>query len=175
LKCIAIGVVSVGRACNTNAIDAGHSLHLSVKEDSQAKGGPMAKATSEAQTRTVHDHFGRFAASASAWLGSTWAFLIAGLVITVWAATGPIFHFSDRWAQVISTATALITLLMVLLIQSTQNRDSRAINLKLNELIRAMDKARNHMIDIERLSDLELDTMQATYERIKAVSTEREK
>jgi low affinity Fe/Cu permease len=64
---------------------------------------------------------------------------------------------------------------MVLVIQSTQNRDSRAINLKLNELIRAMDKARNHMIDIERLSDLELDAMQATYERIKAISTEREK
>jgi low affinity Fe/Cu permease len=128
----------------------------------------MAKGTSEAQTRTVHDHFGRFAASASAWLGSTWAFLIAGLVIAIWASTGPIFHFSDRWAQVISTATALITFLMVLLIQSTQNRDSRAINLKLNELILAVDKARNHMIDIERLSDLELDEMQATYEKIKA-------
>jgi low affinity Fe/Cu permease len=134
----------------------------------------MAKGTGEVQTRTVHDHFGRFAASASAWLGSTWAFLIAGLVITVWAATGPIFHFSDRWAQLISTATALITLLMVLLIQSTQNRDSRAIHLKLNELIRALDKARNHMIDIERLSDLELDAIQATYEKIKAGSSKRQ-
>ena len=128
----------------------------------------MTRNASEAHTRTVHDHFGRFAASASAWLGSTWAFLIAGLVIAVWAATGPIFHFSDRLAQVISTATTLITFLMVLLIQSTQNRDSRAINLKLNELVLAMDKARNHMIDIERLSDLELDEMQAAYEKIKA-------
>jgi len=135
----------------------------------------MNQKASEAQNRTVHDHFGRFAASASAWLGSTWAFLIAGLVIAAWAATGPIFHFSDRWVQVISTATALVTLLMVLLIQSTQNRDSRAINLKLNEVIRALDKARNQMIDIERLSDLELDEMQATYERIKAISIGREK
>jgi low affinity Fe/Cu permease len=69
--------------------------------------------------------------------------------------------------MVISTGTAIATFLMVFLIQNTQNRDSRAINLKLNELIRAMDKARNQMIDIERLSDLELDEMQATYEKIK--------
>jgi low affinity Fe/Cu permease len=91
----------------------------------------------------------------------------------VWAATGPVFHFSDNWAMVIGTGTAIATFLMVFLIQNTQNRDSRAINLKLNELIRAMDKARNQMIDIERLSDLELDEMQATYEKIKTGWTER--
>jgi low affinity Fe/Cu permease len=128
----------------------------------------------EAKDRTVHDHFGRFAAMASGWLGSAWAFAGAGLVIAVWAATGPIFHFSDRWAQVISSGTAIATFLMVFLIQNTQNRDARAINLKLNELIRAMDKARNQMIDIERLSDLELDEMQATYEKIKTGWTERQ-
>ena len=128
----------------------------------------------EAQPPTVHDHFGRFAASASAWLGSTWAFVVAGLVIVAWAATGPIFHFSDRWAQVISTATALATFLMVFLIQSTQNRDSRAVNLKLNELIRAIDSARNQLIDIERLTDQELDEMQAMFERVKANSTRRQ-
>lgn len=133
----------------------------------------MTRRPIEAQTPTVHDHFGRFAAAASAWLGSTWAFVAAGLVIAAWAATGPIFHFSDRWAQVISTATALMTFLMVFLIQSTQNRDARAINLKLNELIRAMDSARNQMIDIERLTDLELDAMQATYERVKTASFQR--
>ena len=123
---------------------------------------------------TVHDHFGRFAASASAWLGSTWAFMVAGVVIVTWAATGPIFHFSDRWAQLISTATALATFLMVFLIQSTQNRDSRAINLKLNELIRAADNARNQMIDIERLTDMELDAMQAHFEQVKAAWIERQ-
>jgi low affinity Fe/Cu permease len=128
----------------------------------------------EAKDRTVHGHFGRFAAMASGWLGSAWAFAGAGLVIAVWAATGPIFHFSDRWAQVISSGTAIATFLMVFLIQNTQNRDARAINLKLNELIRAMDKARNQMIDIERLSDLELDEMQATYEKIKTGWTERQ-
>ena len=133
----------------------------------------MSKHAPEAQTPTVHDHFGRFAALASSWLGSTWAFVGAGLVIAVWAATGPIFHFSNKWAQIISTGTALLTFLMVFLIQNTQNRDARAINLKLNELIRAMDKARNQMIDIERLTDQELDEMQATYERVKAISTRR--
>ena len=134
----------------------------------------MARRPGEPQNPTVHDHFGRFASLASAWLGSTWAFLFAGLVIAAWAATGPIFHFSDRWTQVASTATALMTFLMVFLIQNTQNRDSRAINLKLNELIRSADKARNQMIDIERLTDQELDEMQATYERVRTAWTERQ-
>jgi low affinity Fe/Cu permease len=129
----------------------------------------------EAKDRTVHGHFGRFAAVASGWLGSTWAFVGVGLVVVLWAATGPIFHFSDNWAMVISTATSIATFLMVFLIQNTQNRDARATHLKLNELIRAMDSARNQMIDIERLSDLELDAMQATYEKIKTSWTERQK
>ncbi|MGO9336842.1 MAG: low affinity iron permease family protein [Terracidiphilus sp.] len=134
----------------------------------------MSKPAAGAKSPTVHDHFGRFASSVSAWLGSTWAFVGAGLVIAAWAAMGPIFHFSDRWAQVISTATALITFLMVFFIQNTQNRNARAINLKLNELIRAMDNARNQMIDIERLTDLELDEMQAMYEKVKAVWSQRQ-
>ncbi len=133
----------------------------------------MDKQTVEAPPRSVHVHFGRFAATASGWLGSTWAFAGAGQVVLVWAATGPIFHFSQTWAQAINTGTGIATFLVVFLIQNTQNRDARAINLKLNELIRAMDKARNQMIDIERLSDLELDAMQATYEKIKTGWTER--
>ena len=134
----------------------------------------MNKQAIEAPGRTVHGHFGRFAAATSGWLGSTWAFVGAGLVVVVWAATGPIFHFSDNWAMVISTGTSIATFLMVFLIQNTQNRDARAIHLKLNELIRATDTARNQMIDIERLSDLELDAMQATYEKIKTSWTERQ-
>jgi low affinity Fe/Cu permease len=127
----------------------------------------MSKPPIEVQGRTVHDHFGRFSAQVSGWLGSTWAFAGAGLVVVVWAATGPVFHFSGKWAMIIGTGTSVATFLMVFLIQNTQSRDARAINLKLNELIRAMDNARNQMIDIERLSDLELDEMQATYEKIK--------
>src|ERR1039457_6152970 len=134
----------------------------------------MNKQTSDAPSRNVHEHFGRFAAVASGWFGSTWAFAGAGLVVTVWAATGPILHFSATWAQAINTGTGIATFLVVFLIQNTQNRDARAINLKLNELIRAMDKARNQMIDIEKLSDLELDEMQAMYEKVKSAWTDRQ-
>jgi len=134
----------------------------------------MNKQSIKAQVRTLDDHFGRFAAVSSNWLGSKWAFVGAGLVVVAWAATGPVFHFSDNWALVINTGTAIATFLVVFLIQNTQNRDSRAINLKLNELILAMDSARNQMIDIERLSDLELDAMQVTYEKVKTAWTERQ-
>jgi low affinity Fe/Cu permease len=135
----------------------------------------MNKQAIEAKEQIIQGHFGRFAAAASGWLGSTSAFVGAGLVVVAWAATGPVFHFSDNWAMVIGTGASTATFLMVFLIQNTQNRDSRAINLKLNELIRAMGTARNQLIDIERLSDLELDEMQATYEKIKASWTERHK
>jgi len=96
------------------------------------------------------------------------------MVIVVWAAVGPIFHFSDTWQLVINTGTTIVTFLMVFLIQNTQNRDARAINLKLNELIRAIDKARNQMIDIENLSDLELDELHTNYENIKAEHSKRQ-
>jgi low affinity Fe/Cu permease len=115
-----------------------------------------------------NDWFGRFAAGCSEYLGSKWAFAVAGFVILLWAATGPFFHFSDTWQLVINTGTTIVTFLMVFLIQNTQNRDARAINLKLNELIRAIDAARDQMIDIENLSDLELKEIHARYERIKA-------
>jgi low affinity Fe/Cu permease len=146
---------------------------VSSAKDQVAEDFRMNPLLNEPRDRTVHDHFGHFSALTSRWLGSTWAFVGAGLVIAVWAATGPIFHFSNKWAEVISTGAALLTFLMVFLIQNTQNRDSRAINLKLNELIRAMDSARNQMIDIERLTDLELDEMQATYEKVKAAWSDR--
>jgi low affinity Fe/Cu permease len=116
------------------------------------------------------DWFGRFAAQASTWLGSKWAFAGAGLIIVIWALTGPIFKYSDTWQLVINTGTTIVTFLMVFLIQNTQNRDARAINLKLNELIHAIDAARDQMIDIESLSDLELSEIQARFEKIKAAA-----
>jgi low affinity Fe/Cu permease len=135
----------------------------------------MSDVPAEVTTRTTNDWFGRFAASSSGWLGSKWAFAGAGLVIVIWAMTGPFFHFSDTWQLVINTGTTIVTFLMVFLIQNTQNRDARAINLKLNELIRAVDKARDQMIDIENLSDLELDELQVRYEKIRATCDERQK
>jgi low affinity Fe/Cu permease len=134
----------------------------------------MSDQAIEVQNRTTNDWFGKFAAAASGWLGSKRAFAGAVMVIVVWGVTGPLFKFSDTWQLVINTGTTIITFLMVFLIQNTQNRDARAINLKLNELIRAIDKARDQMIDIENLSDLELDELQVRYEHIKAEWTERQ-
>ncbi len=119
------------------------------------------------------DRFGKFAARSSHYLGSRWAFVAAIGAIVVWGLTGPIFHYSDTWQLVINTGTTIVTFLMVFLIQNTQNRDARAIHLKLNELIHAIDKAKNQMIDVENLSDLELEELTKTYEKIRASAQDR--
>jgi low affinity Fe/Cu permease len=118
--------------------------------------------------QTQGDAFGRFAAAASSWLGSKWAFVGAIVVILVWASTGSIFHYSDTWQLVINTGTTIITFLMVFIIQNTQNRDALAINLKLDELIHAIDTAKNQMMDIEKLSDEELEVIHEKYTQIRA-------
>jgi low affinity Fe/Cu permease len=92
-------------------------------------------------------------------VGSVWAFFLAFLAIVVWAVTGPIFGFSDTWQLVINTSTTIVTFLMVFLIQATQNRDSREIHLKLDELLRAISMARTGMADLDELSDKELDAL----------------
>jgi low affinity Fe/Cu permease len=133
---------------------------------------PLKKGRSEKKPRT--DWFGQFATQASSYLGSRWAFSAAVCVILVWAVTGPIYHYSDTWQLIINTGTTIVTFLMVFLIQNTQNRDARAINLKLNELIHSIDKAKNQMIDIENLSDLDLDELSARYEKIRSEYEERQ-
>lgn len=112
--------------------------------------------------------FGRFAARASSVVGSQWAFFIAVAVILVWAVTGPLFHYSNTWQLIINTGTTIITFLMVFLIQNTQNRDARAINLKLDELIHAIGTAKNQMIDIEHLSDADLDRIAEKFEKLRS-------
>lgn len=128
----------------------------------------MAQQSPETPARTnTHDWFGHCSSSVSGWLGSKWAFVAAAGVIVIWGASGPLFHFSDTWQLVINTGTTIVTFLMVFLIQNTQNRDARAINLKLDELIHAIDNARNTMIDIENLSDHELDDLHTRYKGLK--------
>ena len=134
--------------------------------------GEQASSTTAILTRS--DRFGRFAARSSHYLGSRWAFIAAIGVIVVWALTGPIFRYSDTWQLVINTGTTIVTFLMVFLIQNTQNRDARAIHLKLNELIHAVDKAKNKMIDVENLSEVELDELARTYEKIRSGAQERQ-
>ena len=117
--------------------------------------------------QTGQDGFGRFAGYISSFLGSRWGFICAGTAIVVWAVSGPLLHYSVFWQLLVNTGTNIVTFLMVFLIQNTQNRDARAINLKLDELIRAGDSARNHMINIERLSDAELDVLQDQFVRLR--------
>ena len=99
-------------------------------------------------------------------VGTPAAFLAAVGLIVVWAFSGPSFHFSDTWQLVINTGTTIITFLMVFLIQNTQNRDSRAIHLKLDELIKALGGARNSVIDLDRLSDEQLKTLEEQYKKL---------
>src|SRR5579885_2592580 len=107
--------------------------------------------------------FHRFASAASEILGSAWAFIIAAASIVAWALTGPIFHFSDTWQLLANTGTTLVTFLMVFLIQNTQNRDAKAIHLKLDELIRGVQGARTGLVDLEDLSDEELARLQEQF------------
>jgi len=100
-------------------------------------------------------------------LGSAWAFTGAVLVILVWLLTGPMFHFSDTWQLIINTATTVITFLMVFLIQNTQNREAKAMHLKLDELISAIKGARNQLVDLENLSDEELQKLEAQFRRMR--------
>lgn len=110
--------------------------------------------------------FQRFARASARGSGQSWAFACALFLIVGWAVTGPIFHFSDTWQLVINTTTTIVTFLMVFLIQSTQNRDSEAMQVKLDELIRANKTAHNALLDIEELSEEELDHIKAEYERL---------
>jgi low affinity Fe/Cu permease len=108
--------------------------------------------------------FSSIASATSRWTGRASAFLLCCLTVLVWAATGPIFHYSDTWQLVINTGTTIVTFLMVFLIQNTQNRDNAALQAKLDELIR-VGKAKNEFIGIEHLSDAELDEILEKCER----------
>ena len=115
----------------------------------------------------VSDAFRIFARRSSIILGSAWAFAGAVLCILVWILTGPTFHFSDTWQLIINTATTIITFLMVFLIQNTQNRDAKAVHLKLDEIIRALKGARNELVDLEELSDEDLKKLEKQFQRIR--------
>lgn len=110
--------------------------------------------------------FTRFAKSSARAAGRPAAFIVASLVVIGWVLSGPIFHFSDTWQLVINTATTVITFLMVFIIQNTQNRDSEAIQIKLDELIRAVKEADNRLMDLEELEDNQLDEFRVKYEKM---------
>lgn len=128
--------------------------------------GPGSTGDPAKKSSRAHDLFRRFSHKTSSGVGSPWAFALACLAILVWGVTGPLFHFSDTWQLVINTGTTIITFLMVFLIQNTQNRDAVAIHLKLDELIRALKGARNQLVDIEELSDEELEKLRGEFRRL---------
>jgi low affinity Fe/Cu permease len=109
--------------------------------------------------------FGKFAHRVASWSGQPQTFILAMAVILAWILTGPLFHYSDTWQLIINTGTTIITFLMVFLIQNAQNRDSSAIQAKLDELIRAVDIARNDFIGIEHLTEAELERIKAALEK----------
>jgi low affinity Fe/Cu permease len=115
----------------------------------------------------IRDAFGVFARKTSTVLGSAWAFVLAILIIVIWATTGPAFGYSDTWQLIINTGTTIVTFLMVFLIQNTQNRDAKAVHLKLDELIRALGPARNKLVDLEKLSDDDLKALETEFEKLR--------
>jgi low affinity Fe/Cu permease len=119
--------------------------------------------------------FSAIARTVSDALGSASAFLAACALVVLWMVTGPLFGFSDGWQLVINTGTTIVTFLMVFLIQNTQNHDSRALHLKLDELIRSIHAARNGLIDLESCTDEELDRLQGEFERLKGRSRASQK
>lgn len=112
--------------------------------------------------------FGDWARRAADSLGSPYAFFVAALIVVVWLISGPVFDYSDTWQLIINTGTTIVTFLMVFLIQNTQNRDGRAIQLKLDEIIKATKNARNRMIDLEHCTDQELDELQRQFEKLRS-------
>jgi low affinity Fe/Cu permease len=116
----------------------------------------------------MHEFFRKFARKASDLLGRAELFLLAFLTIIVWAALGPVYGYSDTWQLVINTATTIVTFLMVFLIQNTQNRDAKAIQLKLDELIRGVQGARTGLVRLEELTDDQLKELEASFERLRS-------
>ena len=114
----------------------------------------------------VSEFLERFSYQATRATGTSVAFVVAVLVILVWGITGPIFHYSDTWQLVINTGTTIVTFLMVFLIQRAQNKDALAIHLKLNEIVDAMEGASNRLIDVEDLSEPEIDALRNYYKRL---------
>ncbi len=122
---------------------------------------------------TLSDRFANFAKAVAGWAGHPWAFILAIVSMVVWALFGPRFHYSNAWQLVINSLTNIVTFLMVFVIQNSQNRDSKAINLKLDEVIRSINQAHNELIDIENVSDEELQSLARRYERIRTEYEQR--
>jgi low affinity Fe/Cu permease len=115
----------------------------------------------------MNELFRRFAHRTSEAMGSSWAFILAVLTVVAWALTGPLFRFSETWQLVINTGTTIVTFLMIFLVQNTQNRDAKAIHLKLDELLRGVEGARTGLVDLESCTDEELNRLDEAFKRLR--------
>src|SRR6185369_14914608 len=122
------------------------------------------------KSRGLSEMLEQFAHRVTVWSGSSWAFLIALAVVVVWAATGPLFGFSDTWQLVINTGTTIATFLMVFLIQRSQNKDALAIHLKLNEIVAAIEGSSNRLIDVEDLTEEEIELLHRHYRKLAQIA-----
>ena len=118
------------------------------------------------QYTSMNEFFRKFAHASAAAVGSPLAFLAGVIIVLVWGVTGPAFRYSDTWQLVINTGTTIVTFLMVFLIQNTQNRDAKAMHLKLDELIRAVASARNRLVHLEDLSDADLKVLEEEFKKL---------
>lgn len=125
-----------------------------------------AKAHRNLSDGTMSDLFRKFAEKTSHAVGTPWAFLLAFAAVAIWALTGPVFGYSDTWQLIINTSTTIVTFLMVFLIQNTQNRDARIVNLKLDELLRADQGARTGLVKLDDMTDEQLTQVQHEFERL---------
>lgn len=132
---------------------------MAKRNDRRASGEPTPE-------HSLKEMLARFASAVTRWAGGSWGFATAATVVAIWAATGPMFQWSDTWQLVINTGTTIVTFLMVFLIQRTQNKDGMAIQLKLNELVAAIEGASNRLIDVEDLSEDELKVLHTHYQRL---------
>ena len=121
----------------------------------------------------MNQWFRKFSIAAADALGSSWMFIANIFLILVWLAAGPFFNYSDTWQLIVNTATTVFTYLAVFLIQNTQNRDAKAIHLKLDELIKGVEGARTHLVDLENLDDEELESLQNEFTNLRAEHAEK--
>jgi low affinity Fe/Cu permease len=137
--------------------------HENLKTNGDSSSSPL----NTAAPRALNDMFRKFSQKSSAVVGSPWAFMVATLIIVAWALLGHHYHYSDTWQLIINTGTTIVTFLMVFLIQNTQNRDARAIHLKLDELIRGLKGARNRLVDLENCTEEELEQIEREFHRVR--------
>lgn len=127
----------------------------------------IKRGTAEKPGMSLNDSFRAFSVAAANTMGTSWMFLLNLVLILIWFFAGPFFNYSDSWQLIVNTGTTVLTYLAVFLIQNTQNRDAKAIHLKLDELIKAVEGARTDLVNLENLTDDELDKLQKEFERLR--------